>query len=97
MADYVGNTPLHEVMKGTMLKRYDNNGNLDPTYPWDAPLRGRQQWIQVLVEAGGLMQQPNASGQTPAQLLSEVTRRHQCRRQVRASESPRGAANLRSR
>ncbi|TPR10320.1 Major Facilitator Superfamily protein [Aspergillus niger] len=70
MADYVGNTPLHEVMKGTMLKRYDNNGNLDPTYPWDAPLRGRQQWIQVLVEAGGLMQQPNASGQTPAQLLT---------------------------
>lgn len=72
--NHKGNTPLHEVMKSTLIRRLDENGRPDPAQPRDdAPVRAREQMIRVLVDAGASMDQPNAAGQTPAQLLHELT------------------------
>ncbi|PYI08316.1 hypothetical protein BO78DRAFT_428190 [Aspergillus sclerotiicarbonarius CBS 121057] len=77
-----GNTPLHEVMKGTLLRKLDENGIPDPAQPRDAPVRAREEWIKVLVDAGGSMHQPNAAGETPAQQLDEFTKRLERQRQA---------------
>lgn len=60
-------------MKGTLMRRLDENGRPDPAQPRDAPVRAREELIKVLVDAGGSMDQPNAAGQTPTQLLHELT------------------------
>lgn len=75
VANLKGNTPLHELMKGTMPRRLDELGNPDPAQPRDAPARAREKLIKFLVQAGGSMHQPNAAGQTPAQLLDELNER----------------------
>jgi ankyrin repeat protein len=46
--NHKGNTPLHEVMKGTLLRRLDENGIPDPSQPRDGPVRAREELIKVL-------------------------------------------------
>lgn len=72
MINHKGNAPLHEVMKGALIRRMDENGRPDTSQPRDAPARAREELIEVLVDAGGLLDQPNAAGQTPTQLLDEL-------------------------
>ncbi|OKO96407.1 hypothetical protein PENSUB_10582 [Penicillium subrubescens] len=85
VVNHKGNTPLHELMKGTMLRHLDKYGKPDPPQPRDAPARAREEWIKVLLEAGGSMHQTNAAGQTPAQLLDELNERIQRHRQAEAA------------
>ncbi|KGO69696.1 hypothetical protein PITC_045560 [Penicillium italicum] len=85
VANLKGNTSLHELMKGTMIRRLDEHGNPDPTQPRDAPTRAREEWIKFLVEAGGSMHKPNAAGQTPIQLLGELNERIRCNLQKEAA------------
>lgn len=82
VVNYKGNTPLHEVMKGTMLRRMGEDGLPDPSQPLDSPYTTREELIKMLVDAGGSMDQPNKAGHTPAQLLDEVNER---RRQAEAA------------
>lgn len=71
--NHKGNAPLHDVMKGAMIRRLDKNGRPDPAQPRDAPVRAREEMVKALVDAGGAMDQQNAAGQTPSQLLHELT------------------------
>jgi ankyrin repeat protein len=72
--NHKGNAPLHGViMKGTLIRRLEQNGRPDPAQSRDAPVRVREEMIEVLVDAGGSMDQPNPAGQTPTQLLHELT------------------------
>ena len=80
-----GDTPLHELMKGSMPRRLHEYGKPDPAQPMDAPVRAREEWIKVLVEAGGSMHQPNAAGRTPAHLLDELNERVKRNRQAVAA------------
>ena len=75
MVNQKGDTPLHELIKGSMPRRYDEYGKPNPAQPMDAPVRAREEWIKVLVEARGSMHQPNAAGRTPAHLLDELNER----------------------
>lgn len=50
--NHKGNTPLDEVMKGTMLRRIGEDGILDPLQPQDSPYRTREELIKILVNAG---------------------------------------------
>lgn len=70
-----GNTSLHELIKGTMLRRLDEHGNPNSAQPRDSPARAREEWIKFLVEAGGSMHKPNEARQTPIQLLCELNER----------------------
>lgn len=73
--NHKGNTPLHEVMKGTMLRRIGEDGMFDRSQPQDSPYKAREELIAILVNAGGLIDQPNSAGHTPAQLLGEIRER----------------------
>jgi hypothetical protein len=66
--DNKGNTPLHEVMKGKMLRKRYENGELEPL-PTGFPKIARDELIQVLLDAGASMDQTNGAGQTPGQVL----------------------------
>ncbi|CEJ54993.1 hypothetical protein PMG11_01277 [Penicillium brasilianum] len=85
VVNHMGNMPLHELMGGTMLGRLNEHGKFDHAQPKDAPARAREEWIKVSVEAGGSMHQPNAAGQSPAQLLDELNERRQHNRQAEAA------------
>ncbi|RAK73175.1 ankyrin [Aspergillus fijiensis CBS 313.89] len=90
VADQQGNTPLHQVMKGTLIRKLDERGRPDPSQPKDAPVRARKQWIEMLVEAGGSMDRPNAYGKTPKRLLEELTERLDQMRMAEATQIGRG-------
>ncbi|PYH64959.1 uncharacterized protein BO88DRAFT_418871 [Aspergillus vadensis CBS 113365] len=86
-ANHVKGTPLQEVIKRTMLRQYNRTRKSDSAQLCSALLRAQEQWIRVLVEAEGSVEQPNASGQIPAQLLSELTTEDQRRRQTAVRET----------
>ncbi|KAJ5552096.1 hypothetical protein N7494_001474 [Penicillium frequentans] len=73
-ADNKGNTPLHEVMRvkpekwRSITKDYEDIRS-------DLVARKRDQMIQVLMDAGAMMDQRNAAGKTPSQILDERTRK----------------------
>ncbi|RAH41031.1 ankyrin [Aspergillus brunneoviolaceus CBS 621.78] len=90
VVDDQGNTPLHQVMKGTLIRKLDEHGRPDPSQPKDAPVRARKQWIEMLVEAGGSMDRPNAFGKTPKRLLEELTERLEQMRMAEATQIGRG-------
>lgn len=69
--DNKGNTPLHEVMKGKMLRKRYENGELEPL-PTGFPERARDELIQVLLDAGASMDRTNGAGQTPGEVLDCV-------------------------
>lgn len=88
--NHKGNTPLHEVMGGTLIRRVDKNGMPDPSQPRDAPYRAREELIKIMVDAGGSMEQANGAGKTPTQLLDELTeRRQQAERREQAARGRR--------
>jgi ankyrin repeat protein len=63
-----GNTVLHEVMGGRLIRRQKEDGSLE----WPTLLEKIQTHdmiISILQEAGASMNQPNVEGKTPAQLL----------------------------
>ncbi|KGO45811.1 hypothetical protein PEX1_063430 [Penicillium expansum] len=72
LVDKKGNSPLHETMHGTLVQRVFEDGDVEPIDP--AELKSiRVEMIQVLVDAGASMDLPNESGQTPLQVLDEMT------------------------
>ncbi|KAJ5937123.1 ankyrin [Penicillium verhagenii] len=71
--NHKGDTPLHDVMKGTMIRKRDENGNW--LQPLDAPIQVRNELIQMLIDAGGSMDAPNGAGQTPTQLFEKLEQR----------------------
>ncbi|KAJ5538736.1 ankyrin [Penicillium frequentans] len=88
--NHKGNTPLHEVMKSTMIRRMGEDGLPDPSQPLDSPYTTREELIQMLVDAGGSMDQPNKAGQTPAQLLDELNERRRRKADVDRQRAQRG-------
>ncbi|OOQ81610.1 hypothetical protein PEBR_42236 [Penicillium brasilianum] len=77
----------HLISRGAdeLFGRLDEHRKFDHAQPKDAPARAREEWIKALVEAGGSMHQPNAAGQTPAQLLDELNERGPRNRQAEAA------------
>lgn len=69
-----GNSPLHEVVRGTLIARPAPGGGRDPR-PRDTPLKTKTEWLKIMEEAGGSMDQPNAAGKTPRKLIDELTER----------------------
>ncbi|KAJ5295677.1 hypothetical protein PENANT_c001G09219 [Penicillium antarcticum] len=63
VVDNKGNSPLHEAMRGQLVS----------SLPSDQSKTSREKMIKVLVDAGASMYQSNAAGQTPPQLLHELT------------------------
>ncbi|KAJ5167759.1 uncharacterized protein N7482_003353 [Penicillium canariense] len=72
VADKKGNTPLHDVMYGNVIQGLAGIAESE-TMTSDRLVKAREEMIQALVEAGASMDSLNASGQTPTQLLDEVT------------------------
>lgn len=69
--NHKGNTPLHEVMRGTLNRRADENGMPNPSQPHHAPYRTREELIKILVDAGGSIEQSNGLGKPrPSCLMS---------------------------
>lgn len=68
--DQEGNTPLHEVMKGTMLRRQDDPVDLEqlPTRLKNA----QDKMIQILLTSGASEAILNGKGETPRQVHSRV-------------------------
>jgi ankyrin repeat protein len=65
-----GNTPLHEVMTGRLIRRENEDGSLEwPTL--SEKIQAHDEIISTLQDAGASMDQPNLAGKTPAQLLVE--------------------------
>ncbi|KAJ5766584.1 uncharacterized protein N7511_004200 [Penicillium nucicola] len=69
--DNKGNSPLHEAMRGQVVS----------SLPSDQSKASREKMITVLVDAGASMYLANAAGQTPPQLLHELTERERRRAQ----------------
>jgi ankyrin repeat protein len=70
--DNKGNTHLHEVMKGKMLRKLlFENGDLEPL-PTGFLKRARDGLRHILLDAGASMDRTNGAGQTPAQVLDCV-------------------------
>ncbi|KAJ5663806.1 hypothetical protein N7507_004537 [Penicillium longicatenatum] len=68
--DQEGNTPLHEVMKGSMLWKQDDPVGLEPL-----PMRlknARDEIIQILLTAGASEDILNGNGETPRQVQNRV-------------------------
>ncbi|KAJ5946870.1 ankyrin [Penicillium verhagenii] len=87
-----GNTPLHTVMNGTMVRRMNEDGKPDLSLPWDTPYQVREELVKIMVDAGGSMDQLNEAGETPAQLLDEkreARRKDEGRRQAVAGRGGR--------
>lgn len=72
VVDKKGNSPLHEAMHGRLAQRVFKNGTIEPI-DRDQLKAMRAEMIQVLVDAGASMGHSNTSGQTPPQLLNELT------------------------
>ncbi|KAJ5761805.1 uncharacterized protein N7511_005187 [Penicillium nucicola] len=65
-----GNTPLHEVMTGRLVRKEREDGSLEwPTL--SEKIQAHDEIISILQDAGASMDQPNVTGRTPAQLLVE--------------------------
>ncbi|CAI7610632.1 unnamed protein product [Penicillium glandicola] len=65
-----GNTPLHEVMTGRLIRKEKEDGSLEwPTL--SEKIQAHEEIISILQDAGASMDQPNVAGKTPAQLLVE--------------------------
>ncbi|KAJ5709527.1 ankyrin [Penicillium malachiteum] len=75
--NHKGDTPLHNVMGGTMIWKRDENKK--PLKSHDTPIKVRAELIQMLIDAGGSMDFRNAAGQTPTQMLEEVDQRRKMR------------------
>ncbi|KAJ5549448.1 ankyrin [Penicillium frequentans] len=88
--NHKGNTPLHEVMKSTMVRKMGEDGLPDPLQPLDSPYTTREALIKMLVDAGGSMDQPNKAGQTPAQLLDELNERRRRKADADRQRAQRG-------
>jgi ankyrin repeat protein len=73
--DLKGNTPLHEVMKGTIIKPMEERGNREETTGRlkQALDHKRNAIIQILLGAGASEEVVNAAGETPRQVLERVT------------------------
>ncbi|KAH8701832.1 ankyrin repeat-containing domain protein [Talaromyces proteolyticus] len=75
-----GNTPFHEVMVGLLRSRVSRRQKTEPVTLADR-LRTQNEMIAVLQDGNGysdtLMDQPNAAGKTPRQLLEETRARWQ--------------------
>lgn len=89
VVDHKGNTPLHLVMRSTMFRKTDENGTPDPSQPWNHIYIVREEVVKMLVDAGGLMDQPNEAGETPTQLLAGVRERWRKAEQSREAGKPR--------
>lgn len=88
--DSKGNTPLHEVMKGKMLRKVYASGELEPL-PTGFLKRARNEVIQVLLDAGASMDRINGAGQTPRQVLGCVLEeRERLQREDEARRARRG-------
>ncbi|KAJ5925751.1 hypothetical protein N7454_007261 [Penicillium verhagenii] len=74
MVDHRGNTPLHMVMNGKLIPGLYQTAEFQ-TITSDRPAAAREEMIQVLIDAGASMDHVNAAGQTPPQLLNELTER----------------------
>ncbi|KAE8131505.1 hypothetical protein BDV38DRAFT_290072 [Aspergillus pseudotamarii] len=75
--DSQGNTPLHTAtMTGVYFARLTREGKTERTTP-DERIKLHEEVIAILLEAGGssLMDQPNAAGKSPRQLLKETRSR----------------------
>ncbi|KAJ5752984.1 ankyrin [Penicillium odoratum] len=48
--NHKGNMPLHEMMKGTMMSKVDENGVRDPSQSWDSPYSRREELVKILVD-----------------------------------------------
>ncbi|GAB1201899.1 hypothetical protein APSETT445_000494 [Aspergillus pseudonomiae] len=75
--DAQGNTPLHTAtMTGVYFARLTREGETERT-TLDERIRLHEEMIATLLEAGGssLMDQPNAAGKSPRQLLEETRSR----------------------
>ncbi|KAL2822216.1 hypothetical protein BDW59DRAFT_163809 [Aspergillus cavernicola] len=83
ITNHDGNTPLHEVMNGSMLRRLDEQRLPDPAQPLDAPRKAREELIGNLVGAGGDMDWINWAGKTPRMLLEEGRERAERNRRER--------------
>ncbi|PYH48038.1 uncharacterized protein BP01DRAFT_313070, partial [Aspergillus saccharolyticus JOP 1030-1] len=79
-----GNTPLHELMWGTLPRRLDES-----VHP-QRPTRAREAFVQLLVDAGASMDQKNLAGQTPMQLLQEVLEQRRRAQEARDAAWARG-------
>ncbi|KAJ5797462.1 ankyrin [Penicillium pulvis] len=88
--NHKGNTPLHEVMKSTMIRRMGEDGLPDPSQPLDSPYTTREELIKMLVDAGGSMNQPNKVGHTPAHLLDELNERRRRKADADRQRAQRG-------
>ena len=80
------NTPLHAVMNGTIARRMDEHGSLEPIH--GRVEKARDEIIQILLDAGASEDQINKAGETPKQVLNSVLERHA--RQVATMQSGRG-------
>jgi ankyrin repeat protein len=88
--DNKGNTSLHEVMKGQMLRKLYENAGVEPL-PTGFPNRARDELIQVLLDAGASMDRTNDAGQAPGQILDCVLEeREKLRREDEARRARRG-------
>lgn len=71
--DQEANTPLHEVMKGTMLRRQDDQDNPVDLEQLPTHLKNTQDaMIQILLTSGASEGILNGKGETPRQVQSRV-------------------------
>ncbi|KUL82398.1 hypothetical protein ZTR_10321 [Talaromyces verruculosus] len=76
-----GNTPVHEVMTGLLQAKRPARGQKYPPVRLADRLRAQDDMIAVIQDGSGyddkLMDQPNAAGKTPGQMLEETRTRWQ--------------------
>lgn len=69
--DNKGKTPLHEVIKGQMLRNLYENAEVKPL-PTGFPKRVRDKLLQVLLDTRASIDQTIGAGQTLGQVLDSV-------------------------
>lgn len=88
--NHQGNTPLHELMWGTLPRRLDPHARqLESIHP-ERPTQAREAFVQLLLDTGASMDQQNTAGQTPAKVLEEVLEQRRRAQEAREAAWVRG-------
>jgi FAD/FMN-containing dehydrogenase len=66
-----GETPLHKAMTALFPARHNRDGRLHLSTS-EERIEAHDEILEILQEAGGSMDRPNAAGKTPRQFLEET-------------------------
>ncbi|PYH90322.1 ankyrin [Aspergillus ellipticus CBS 707.79] len=95
MVNRFGDTPLHEVIRGTLARGVDKRGHIEPMGREDVT-KALDDLVKVLQDAGASMDKPNRGGKTPPQIRDDIfeerRRLEEARRQGRGR--PKGGSSL---